>query len=316
MASEAAVRVHLDTDLGGDPDDACALAMLLGWPGVEIVGITTTIDPGGQRAGCVHHCLGLAGREEIPVVAGAESSLTRRCLAHPTVADRRYWQAEIRPAPSPPGAAVESLARSVEAGATVIAIGPLTNLAQLEVARHGLLRRARVVAMGGWLEPPADGLPAWGPEQDFNIQWDTRAAEIVAAAADLTLVPLAVTLKAQLRARDLPRLSAAGRLGKLLAQQSAARGADAAMGELGRAHRGLPDDLVNFHYDPVTCAVAVGWQGATIEQVPLRPTLENGVLRFVCADDGRPTAVVRDLDGAAFAPTWLEAVEAATSKRT
>jgi hypothetical protein len=29
------VRIHLDTDLGGDPDDASALAMLLGWDGVE-----------------------------------------------------------------------------------------------------------------------------------------------------------------------------------------------------------------------------------------------------------------------------------------
>jgi hypothetical protein len=26
------VLVHLDTDIGGDPDDVCALAMLLGWP--------------------------------------------------------------------------------------------------------------------------------------------------------------------------------------------------------------------------------------------------------------------------------------------
>jgi hypothetical protein len=43
------VRIHLDTDLGGDTDDACALAMLLGWPGVELVGITTTADPGGMR---------------------------------------------------------------------------------------------------------------------------------------------------------------------------------------------------------------------------------------------------------------------------
>ncbi len=32
------MRIHLDTDLGGDTDDACALAMLLGWPGVELVG--------------------------------------------------------------------------------------------------------------------------------------------------------------------------------------------------------------------------------------------------------------------------------------
>ena len=56
------MRIHLDTDLGGDPDDACALAMLLGWPGVEVVGVTTTMDPGGRRAGYVGRCLDLAGR--------------------------------------------------------------------------------------------------------------------------------------------------------------------------------------------------------------------------------------------------------------
>ena len=56
------MRVHLDTDLGGDTDDACALAMLLGWSGVELVGVTTVADPGGRRAGCVAHCLGLAGQ--------------------------------------------------------------------------------------------------------------------------------------------------------------------------------------------------------------------------------------------------------------
>jgi hypothetical protein len=34
------MKVHLDTDIGGDIDDLCALAMLLGWSGVEVVGIT------------------------------------------------------------------------------------------------------------------------------------------------------------------------------------------------------------------------------------------------------------------------------------
>ncbi len=71
------LHVHLDTDLGGDPDDVCALAMLLGWPNVEIVGITTTIDPDGERAGCVAYCLELVGRDGIPLAAGAAVSLTR-----------------------------------------------------------------------------------------------------------------------------------------------------------------------------------------------------------------------------------------------
>src|SRR5215471_10934687 len=91
MSQDAPMRVHLDTDLGGDPDDACALAMLLGWPGVDLIGITTTIDPGGRRAGCVAHCLRLAGREDVPVAAGAEVSMTTLRLAEP--AGPPYWPA-------------------------------------------------------------------------------------------------------------------------------------------------------------------------------------------------------------------------------
>jgi inosine-uridine nucleoside N-ribohydrolase len=81
---------------------------------------------------------------------------------------------------------------------------------------------------------------------DFNVQQDTRAAEIVAATADLTLVPLPVTLTAQLRTADLPRLRASGPLGELLARQGEAHGHDFQMTQLGRLHAGLPDDLLNF----------------------------------------------------------------------
>jgi inosine-uridine nucleoside N-ribohydrolase len=53
--------------------------------------------------------------------------------------------------------------------------------------------------------------PAWGPERDHNVQFDTRAAQILATTATrLTLVTLPVTLKAHLRAADLPRFRASG----------------------------------------------------------------------------------------------------------
>jgi purine nucleosidase len=306
------MRIHLDTDLGGDPDDACALAMLLGWPGVQLVGITTTADPGGRRAGYVTHCLQLAGRDDIPVAAGAQVSLTTLRSADPITDDERYWPATIPPRPSPPGAALDLLERSIQQGATVVAIGPWTNLALLEVARPGRLGRVPVVAMGGWTQPPADGLPAWGPEMDWNVQFDTQAAQILAATtSELTLVTLPVTLKAHLRAADLPRLRACGPLGELLARQGEAHGEDHGMAELGRAHAGLPDDLVNFHYDPVACAVAVGWRGATIQELRLQPVVDGEVLRFQPSQGGRLMSVVADLDGASFTETWLGAVELA-----
>ncbi len=304
-------RIHLDTDFGGDPDDACALAMLLGWPGVEVVGITTVADRWGLRAAYVGHCLRLIGRVDIPVAAGAGSSLTTGAVADPVVGDERHWPGSLVPRPSPPGAALDLLERSLGEGATVAAIGPYTNLALLEVARPGSLGGAPIVVMGGWDRPPAEGLPPWGPDMDFNVQWDTRAAEIVAATADLTLATLSATLGAHLRAADLPRLRASGPLGALLASQSAAQAEDAAMAALGRAHARLPDDLVNLHYDPVAVATAVGWPGVAVEEVRLRPVLEDGVLRFDHDAGGRPARVVVGVDGPGFTETWLSAVEAA-----
>jgi purine nucleosidase len=155
------VRIHLDTDFGGDTDDACALAMLLGWRGVELTGITTVADRGGQRAAYVKHVLRLVGREDIPVVAGAALSLTTLATADPVLGDERHWPVDIAPSPSPPGAALELLRRSLDTGATIVAIGPYTNLAMLEVARAGSLAQQSVVVMGGWVEPPAAGLPQW-----------------------------------------------------------------------------------------------------------------------------------------------------------
>ena len=304
------MRIHLDTDLGGDTDDACALAMLLGWPEAEITGITTVADPGGRRAAYVAHLLRVAGRDDIPLAAGAEVSATTLGRADP-VDDERHWPASVTPRPSPPGAALDLLERSLDTGATLVAIGPYTNLALLEISRIGSLRRQPVVVMGGWVEPPAPGLPRWGPEMDFNVQWDTRAAEVVAATARLTMVTLPATLSAHLRRADLPRLRAAGPLGQLLARQSEAHAETYQMEKLGRDHSGLPDDLLNFQYDPVACAVALGWSGATVEDIRVRPLRMDDVLSFQPDSEGRSTRVVLDVDGAAFRETWLSAVEAA-----
>ncbi|MCS7062266.1 MAG: nucleoside hydrolase, partial [Anaerolineae bacterium] len=65
-------KVHLDTDLGGDIDDLCALALLLRWPSVELTSITTVGDDKGRRAGYVREALRIAGRDDIPVAAGAD----------------------------------------------------------------------------------------------------------------------------------------------------------------------------------------------------------------------------------------------------
>ncbi len=303
--------VHLDTDFGGDPDDACALVMLLGTPDVEIVGITTNLDEDGRRAGAVKAYLELAGRPDIPVQAGANRSMTTLKTYASTCADRRYWPDEVASVESPPGAAVELLSSSVAAGATVVAIGAYTNLALLEMARPGTLESASVVAMGGLIGTMPEGYPRWDAARDWNVQCDTRAAEMVASSGDLTLSTLNGSVAAQLRERDLPRLHSSGRLGELLARQSVAYADDNDNWSLGAGHSALADDLVNFHWDPVACAVATGWAGGTVVERVLAPVRRGEILEFVPSPSGRATKVVEAVDGELFNEMWLEAVERA-----
>ncbi len=301
-------QIHLDTDLGGDTDDLCALAWLLARPDVDLVGVTTCADPDGLRAGLTVYALGLAGRSDIPVTAGAGGSLAGFRVTAGITDPVRYWPEPVAPRPAPPGAALDLLAKNIAAGATLTAIGPFTNLALLETARPGSLARAEVVLMGGHVTPIAPGLPSWGPDMDYNVQQDTLAARIVFEACDPLLVQLPITLQVAIRTAHLPRLREGGPLARLLAHQTALQGADDDMPALGRRHDRLPDDLLNFHHDPLACAVAAGWDGVTVERLPLVTRLTGGVLTFAVDPDGRPTRVVTAVDAERFAHDWLDTV--------
>ena len=306
------IRIHLDTDLGSDTDDLCALAMLLGWPDVELTGITTVNDPGGMRAGYVAFALELAGRTGIPVAAGAEGSIGGFYvpLAFPD-----YWPEPIEPRSSPPGEALERIADSIEAGATVVAIGPYTNLAAFEAWRPGALKEAGTVVMGGHVPPAAAGDPPWGMRDDFNVQQDAAAAQVVFERCTPTVVPVPTCLRVALRRRDLPRLRAAGLLGALLADQGERHAVDNGRTALPAAYEALPDDLLNFQYDPLACAVAAGWPGAQISDLDVAVSFEGRFLRMDLDERGSSMRIATDVDAEDFSEAWLQAVERASAAR-
>lgn len=281
---------------------------------MEVTGITTTADPDGRRAGYVRHFLRLAGRDDVPVESGAGFSGTTARPMGEIPAHDDYWAEPVTPYLSSPHAALDLLDRSIDRGATIAAIGPYTNLGRLAAARPGRLDGARVVAMGGWMGPLDPDLPAWGPWRDWNVQCDTAAAITLLTHASVTWVPIAVTARTQLRAADLPRLSAAGPIGKLLARQALRYAADSETASPAGAQPGLADDLLNFHHDPLTCAVALGWPAVRVSPVTLRPLLADDVLRFEPREDGLPCRVVTAVDSQAFTETWLTAVENAVSR--
>ena len=129
------MRVHLDTDLGSTVDDLAALLMLLGADDVELTGITTCLDPGGQRAGLARSVLATTRTDGVPVAAGAEESMTSGAGPRRPF-DTVGWPEGAVPAPGDLEVALGLLRASIVAGAMVLAIGPLTNLALLaSVAR-------------------------------------------------------------------------------------------------------------------------------------------------------------------------------------
>ena len=145
---------------------------------------------------------------------------------------------------------------------------------------------------------------------DYNVQQDTLAGRIVWERCDPLVVQISVSLEVTLRETHLPRLREGGALARLIARQGELHGADSDMWRVGGEHPGLPDDLLNFQYDPLACAVAAGWDGARVEELRLSAQLKDGVLGFPESPSGKPTLVVTAVDGPRLERDWVKAVRA------
>ncbi|WP_127503767.1 nucleoside hydrolase [Actinoplanes solisilvae] len=188
--------VIIDCDPGHD--DALALLLAVGDPRLRLLGVTTvagnqTLDKTTRNA---QKILALAGAHDVPVAAGADRPLVNEL----TVAADIHGESGLDgpdldvPVPVPVGVhAVELLRKLIteaESPVTLIALGPLTNVALLlrtfpEVTAN--LRR--IVFMGG---STTRGNST--PYGEFNMVTDPEAADIVLRAPiPLTMIGLNVT---------------------------------------------------------------------------------------------------------------------------
>ena len=304
-------KIHLDTDLGGDIDDLCALTMLLRWENAELAGITTVAEAGGRRAGYVRHVLGLEGRNDIAIAAGADVS--QGYYRYPELGypdEKRYWSHPIAPLPNDLNYALQLLKENIEQGATVIAVGPFTNLYLLDLKHPGILMDTRLFLMGGYVYPIRPGFPNWGNEYDWNIQIDVRSAKYVLEHSNPTLIPLTVTVETALRRKYLDGLKKSGALGELLACQAEAFALDEKNEtRYSQTCEGLPDDIINFLHDPLACAIALGWRdGVAFESLPLVLEEKEGLLYERIDPPGKLTRVVTKIDGSRFNEFWFEKI--------
>lgn len=304
------LKVHLDTDLGGDTDDLCALAMLLNWPNVRITGITTNTENEAKRAGYTKYALKVAGRGDIPIKAGAEVSggFYRGKPGLPE--EKNYWPEPIAPSPNPLDEALELLRMNIEQGATVIGIGAFTNLFLLDQKYQGILKKAKLFLMGGYIFPVRDGYPQWGNNMDWNIQADVISAKYVLEKNNPTLVPLTVTVETAIRRSYLPALRQSGKLGEIMSNQAEALNKEYNNEEkIGKTCKKLPADILNFQHDALACAIALGWDdGVTIEEIPLKLEIKDTWLFEKIDSNGKPTKVVTKVNGDKFNEFWVSLV--------
>jgi purine nucleosidase len=202
-------RVILDVDSAGD--DILAVLFAVASPFLKVEGITTLVGASGpveQATNIMLNLLTLAGREDVPVHAGAwrhlvgnskadmEAPLTYQLQLKERFGDRLKKKNPPEPKPNRSAGtkhAVDFLIDTVLASpgeVTLITTGPLTNAAMafLQEPKFGTALK-NLIVLGGTFQVPGNMTPV----SESNIWSDPEAARIVLnAEVDKILVPLDV----------------------------------------------------------------------------------------------------------------------------
>jgi inosine-uridine nucleoside N-ribohydrolase len=238
----------IDTDPG--VDDAIALLMAFSCPQIDVVGLTTTagnvpIGPATRNALAI---LEAVDRTDIQVARGAARPI-RGQYAYA----RHVHSAEGLTYPLPPPTlrasdtdAVQFLSETLRANpgaVTVIALGPLTNLARLNRDQPTVLPLAkRLLVMGGAVDTPGNITP----HAEFNFYSDPTAARLVMESGiPITLIDMAPCRQVFLTRADVESARPAAAAG-ILAERLLA----------GWFRQGATRERFNM-YDPLTLVAAI-----------------------------------------------------------
>nr|WP_163503261.1 nucleoside hydrolase [Halomonas socia] len=213
--------IIFDTDPG--VDDAQAIAIALAHPDIELLGLTTTYG-NVDIATATHNALllsELAG-QSIPVAQGAAAPLVKP--KHPAPAHihgaNGLGNIELpavsgQPDPRSAGQFIVDTVNARPGEVTIVAVGPLGNLAAALQLDPGIVERVKqVVIMGGSIREGGNVTPV----AEANIFNDPHAASrALTAGWPLVMVGLDATHRCVLSPADMQAIAAGqGRLGEVL----------------------------------------------------------------------------------------------------
>jgi len=208
------IPIIFDTDFGMVPqDDSFALMLALHSPELDILGVTTVAGNFSVEQATVDalRILEIAGRPEIPVYRGANMPLVHEKSEFATTRHGQWWS-DAAPN-TPPGGfakrkeeaigAVQYIVDTVNARpgqVTIMAIGPLTNVAMALRQEPGLAAKVKqLYIMGGAVASLPDGAGNITPNAEFNFWVDPEAARItLRSGIPIVLSPLNVSRKTNL----------------------------------------------------------------------------------------------------------------------
>ena len=212
--AQTPIPVIFDTDFVMPPqDDSMALMLALQSPELEILGITTVAgnDSLERATSDVLRMLEIAQQPDIPVYVGSNMPLVHEAS---DFARENYgnWYSDEMP-PMPTGgyptisarddSAVSFMVKTVmekPKQITILAIGPLTNIAQaIRAERDFAANVKQLIIMGGAIAALPDGAGNITPNAEYNFWVDPEAAYVtLRSGIPIELSPLNVSRKSAL----------------------------------------------------------------------------------------------------------------------